>query len=82
MGLAAARWGSSSPPSRAWRAGSPWCRPALVGLLVAAAVLLLTRLDGAPDPGWDRRHYDRRHGARGEVQDLAWAMVGAGRAGR
>ena len=49
---------------------------ALVGLLVAAAVLLLTRLDGAPDPGWDRRHYDRRHGARGEVQDLAWAMVG------
>ena len=48
----------------------------LVGLLVAAAVLLLTRLDGAPDPGWDRRHYDRRHGARGEVQDLAWAMVG------
>ena len=48
----------------------------LVGLLVAAAVLLLTRLDGAPDPGWDRRHYDRRHGARGDVQDLAWAMVG------
>ena len=49
---------------------------ALVGLLVAAVVLLLTRLDGAPDPAWDRRHYDRRHGARGEVQDLAWAMVG------
>jgi len=48
----------------------------LVGLLVAAVVLLLTRLDGAPDPGWDRRHYDRRHGARGDVQDLAWAMVG------
>ncbi|GEL98532.1 hypothetical protein [Cellulomonas terrae] len=48
----------------------------LVGLLVAAVVLLLTRLDGAPDPGWERRHYDRRHGARGEVQDLAWAMVG------
>ena len=48
----------------------------LVGLLLAAAVLVLTRLDGAPDPGWERRHYDRRHGARGEVQDLAWAMVG------
>ena len=48
----------------------------LVGLLVAVAVLLLTRLDGAPDPGWDRRHYDHRHGARGEVQDLAWGMVG------
>lgn len=48
----------------------------LVGLLVAAAVLLVTRLDGAADPGWDRRHYVRRHGARGEVQDLAWTMVG------
>jgi len=48
----------------------------LVGLLVAAVVLVLTRLDGAPDPGWERPHYDRRHGARGEVQDLAWAMVG------
>lgn len=49
---------------------------ALVGLLVAAVVLLVTRLDTAPDPGWDRRHYDRRHGARGEVQDLVWTMVG------
>ena len=49
---------------------------ALVGLLVAGVVLLVTRLDGAPDPGWERPHYDRRHGARGEVQDLAWAMVG------
>ena len=48
----------------------------VVGLVVAAVVLLLTRLDVAPDPGWDRRHYDRRHGARGDVQELAWAMVG------
>ena len=48
---------------------------ALVGLLVAAVVLLVTRLDSAPDPAWERRHYDRRHGARGEVQELAWAMV-------
>ncbi|GEK21973.1 hypothetical protein [Cellulomonas xylanilytica] len=48
----------------------------LVGLLVAAVVLLLTRLDAAPDPAWDRRHYVGRHGARGEVQDLAWTMVG------
>ncbi|MEZ0446234.1 hypothetical protein [Cellulomonas sp. ICMP 17802] len=47
----------------------------LVGLLGVAGVLLLTRLDGTPDPGWDRERYDRRHGARGEVQDLAWAMV-------
>jgi hypothetical protein len=39
-------------------------------------VLLVTRLDAEPDPGWDRRLYDRRHGARGDVQDLAWAMVG------
>ncbi|KQR17562.1 hypothetical protein ASF78_09870 [Cellulomonas sp. Leaf334] len=48
----------------------------LVGLVVAAAVLLVTRMDGAADPGWDRRHYVRRHGARGEVQDLVWTMVG------
>jgi hypothetical protein len=47
----------------------------LVGLLLAAAVLLLTRLDVTPEPGWDRRLYDRRHGARGEVQDLAWSMI-------
>ncbi|WP_456787215.1 hypothetical protein [Cellulomonas sp. P5_C5] len=48
----------------------------LVGLLAAAVVLLLTRVGGLPDPGWDRRHYDRRHGARSEVQDLAWTMLG------
>lgn len=49
---------------------------ALVGLLAAAVVLLVTRLDSGADPGWDRRTYVRRHGARGEVQDLAWTMVG------
>jgi len=49
---------------------------AFVGLLLAAGILLLTRLDSAPDPGWDRRLYDHRHGARGDVQDLTWAMVG------
>lgn len=58
-----------------WAFGLTLFASALVGLLGAAAVLLLTRVDGTPDPGWDREHYLRRHGARGEVQDLAWAMV-------
>jgi hypothetical protein len=58
-----------------WAFGLEPVSAALVGLLAAAGTLLLTRLDGAPDPGWDRPRYDRRHGARGEVQDLAWAMV-------
>jgi hypothetical protein len=41
-----------------------------------AGWLVLTRLEPLPDPGFDRPQFDRRHGARGEVQDLAWAMVG------
>ena len=60
----------------AWAVGFTTVTSALLGLLVAAAALLLTRLDGTPDPGWDRERMDRRHGARGEVQELAWAMVG------
>ncbi|MET0789843.1 MAG: hypothetical protein ABWY33_11430 [Cellulomonas sp.] len=59
----------------AWAAGLTVQTSALVGLFVAAGVLLFTRLDGTPDPGWDRERSPRRHGARGEVQDLAWAMV-------
>ena len=38
----------------AWAAGLTLATSALLGLLVAAGVLLLTRLDGTPDPGWDR----------------------------
>jgi hypothetical protein len=60
----------------AWAAGLSVPTSVLLGLLVAAGVLLLTRLDGTPDPGWERERSARRHGARGEVQDLAWAMVG------
>ena len=60
----------------AWAGGLTARTSALLGLVIAAGVLLLTRLDGTPDPGWARDRLDRRHGARGEVQDLAWAMVG------
>jgi len=60
----------------AWAAGLSLRTSVLIGLFVAAGVLLFTRLDGTPDPGWDRERSARRHGARGEVQDLAWAMVG------
>jgi hypothetical protein len=60
----------------AWTVGFTLASSAMLGLLVAVGVLLLTRLDATPDPGPDRERLDRRHGARGEVQELAWAMVG------
>ena len=51
----------------AWRSsGSPRC----AAVLVADA----DRARG-PTPGFDRA-VDRRHGARSEVQDLTWSMVG------
>ncbi len=59
----------------AWTAGLSYVTVALVGVAAVAAVLVLTRLEPAPDPGFDRQRHDRRHGARGEVQELAWAMV-------
>ncbi|WP_028045667.1 hypothetical protein [Cellulomonas sp. URHE0023] len=56
-------------------AGLAYVTVALVGGAAVAGLLVLTRLDPRPDPGFDRPTFDRRHGARGEVQELAWAMV-------
>ena len=59
----------------AWAAGLTYVTIALIGVAGVAGLLVLTRLESRPDPGFDRARYDRRHGARGEVQELAWAMV-------
>lgn len=59
----------------AWAAGLAYATIPLIGLAAVAAVLVATRLDGRADPEFDRAHPVRRNGARGEVQDLAWAMV-------
>lgn len=58
-----------------WMAGLAAVTSAFVGVAAVAGVLVLTRFDVRPDPGFDRKRHDRRHGARGEVQELAWAMV-------
>ena len=63
----------------AWAAGLTVATSALIGLLVAAGALLLTRLDGTPDPGWERERLDRRHGG---ARRGAGAGVGDGRARR
>ncbi|WP_426593631.1 hypothetical protein ACPPVS_18105 [Cellulomonas sp. McL0617] len=57
-------------------AGFSYVTVALVGVAAVAGVLVLTRLEPRADPEFDRPRFDRRHGARGEVQELAWAMVG------
>ena len=57
-------------------AGLTYVTVALVGAAAVAGLLVLTRLEPRPDPEFDRPQFDRRHGARGELQELAWAMVG------
>lgn len=59
----------------AWLAGLEVVAAVLVGVAAAAATLVLTGIDPMPDPRFSRSKFDRRHGARGEVQDLAWSMV-------
>jgi len=59
----------------AWSAGLAYVPMLLVGVAAVAAFLVLTRFESRPDPGFDRSRNDRRHGARSEVQELAWAMV-------
>lgn len=49
---------------------------ALVGLLAAAVVMAVRRLDTDPDPDVERERADRRDGARGDLQELTWAMTG------
>ncbi|CAM5786489.1 hypothetical protein [Cellulomonas persica] len=54
----------------------------VLGIAVAAFVVVATRLETDPDPEWDRERNVRPAGSRGDLQDLAWSMVGRdGRAG-
>ncbi|GCE77321.1 hypothetical protein [Cellulomonas biazotea] len=63
----------------AWAGGFSTSSALLVGLAVAAAVVVLTRIDVAAEPRGDTSRPVRRHGARGEIQELTWAMVGRDR---
>ncbi|MFI2753836.1 hypothetical protein ACGIF2_10415 [Cellulomonas sp. P22] len=60
----------------AWAAGLATPSALLLGVAVALGVSLVERLELDPDVRWVREHGPRRSGARGEVQDLAWAMTG------
>lgn len=58
-----------------WAVGLTLTSALLVGLALAVAVVLLERVEPDADAWRVHEHEPRRHGARGEVQDLAWAMV-------
>lgn len=59
-----------------------WWSSLVLGIAVAAFVAVATRLRSDPDPEWERERHVRPDGARGDLQDLAWSMVGRdGRAG-
>jgi hypothetical protein len=47
----------------------------LIGAVAAGVVLLLQRLDQPEDPDFEHLRADRRDGARGDLQELTWAMV-------
>ncbi|MDM7854921.1 hypothetical protein [Cellulomonas alba] len=47
----------------------------LVGAVAAGAVLLFQRLDQPADPDFEHLRVDHRDGARGDLQELTWAMV-------
>ncbi|MGY4644071.1 hypothetical protein [Cellulomonas sp. URHB0016] len=59
-----------------WAGGLRSWSPVLVGLAGAALAVVLLRIDAEPEPRWARPAAPRLHGVRGDVQDLAWTMVG------
>lgn len=62
--------------------GFPLLPAAVGGLVVGVVTLLVQRLDAEDEPDWTPPGYDRRRGARGDVQELAWSVAGRdGRAG-
>ncbi|MBO3094878.1 hypothetical protein [Cellulomonas dongxiuzhuiae] len=65
-----------------WALGMRAASAVVVALAAATLVAVLQRVDGAAEPRPTRRRHEARDGARGEVLDLAWTMVGRdGRAG-
>ncbi|ADG76291.1 conserved hypothetical protein [Cellulomonas flavigena DSM 20109] len=59
-----------------WALGMRWSSAALVALAAATVVAVVQRVDGQPEPRPAPRHHRSHDGARGEVLDLAWSMVG------
>lgn len=65
-----------------WALGMQWASAAVVALAAATAVTVVQRVDANPEPRPTPRRHETHDGARGEVLDLAWTMVGRdGRAG-
>lgn len=58
-----------------WAVGLTAASALLIGLALAVGVLVLERVEPDADAWRVHEHEPRRHGSRGEVQDLAWAMV-------
>ncbi|GEL96038.1 hypothetical protein [Cellulomonas composti] len=48
----------------------------VIGVGVAATAMILARSDIDEDVAREQEHRRRRDGARGDLQDLSWAMVG------
>lgn len=65
-----------------WALGMRWSSAAIVALAAATLVAVVQRVDAHPEPRPAPRYHQSQAGARGEVLDLAWTMVGRdGRAG-
>jgi len=65
-----------------WALGMKPSSAAVVALAAATLAAVLQRVDATAEPRPARRYHDASDGARGEVLELAWTMVGRdGRAG-
>ncbi|UZN03146.1 hypothetical protein [Cellulomonas sp. S1-8] len=65
-----------------WAVGMAVSSAVVVALAAGALIAVLQRVDATVEPRPARRVHEARDGARGEVLDLAWTMVGRdGRAG-
>lgn len=63
-------------------AGFSWWSSFVLGIAVAAFVVAATGLEPEEEPDWERERNVRPNGSRGDLQDLAWSIVGRdGRAG-
>lgn len=48
----------------------------VVGVAAGAVLVMGTRVATEIEPGWERERHVRKDGTRGELQEVAWAMVG------
>ena len=56
--------------------GWQWWACVIAGVAVVVGVVVGRRLPDEDEPRWERERRSRRDGARSDLQDLAWAMVG------